>query len=558
MSQNLETYDLGSFHWPITAANADAQAWFDRGIRWCHGFNHEAAVGCFERAIEQDPGCAMAYWGIAYAIGPNYNKPWTLFDPLDLGQTLARANHVLDEADKAAGGATDAERALIASLRCRYPQGTPAPDLDVSNAAYCSAMRAVRERFPDDLNVLTLYVEAVLDRTPWQMWDLGTRAPATGAGTLEIEALCSAALRDHPAARQHPGLLHLYIHLMEMSPWPERALAAAEFLRDLAPDAGHLVHMPTHIDLLCGNYQNVVRWNQRAIAADEKFLARAGAGNFYTFYRVHNLHFAAYGAMFLAQYANAMQAAQGLIDTIPEALLRVQSPPMADYLEGYIGMKQHVMIRFGRWHEIAEQAAPEDRELYCMTYAMMCYAKGVAHAALGNVVASAAARDEFMEACKRVPDTRRIHNNLCSDLLGVAQSMLDGELAYRQGKFDDAFACLRESVRRADSLPFDEPWGWMQPPRHALGALLLEQNRHEEAEAVYRADLGLDDSLPRARQFPDNVWSLHGLHECLERRGAVAEVQYIKQRLTLAKALADVPVTRSCFCRQETNCCGGA
>lgn len=182
ISQNLETYDLGSYHWPVTAASAAAQSWFDRGVRWCHGFNHEAAVYCFERAVEQDPGCAMAYWGIAYAIGPNYNKPWALFDPVDLGQTLARANHVLDEADKAASRATDVERALIGSLRKRYPQGTEAPDLDISNEAYCSAMRAVLERFPDDLDVLTLYVEAVLDRTPWQMWDLGGAGPGHWRG----------------------------------------------------------------------------------------------------------------------------------------------------------------------------------------------------------------------------------------------------------------------------------------------------------------------------------------------------------------------------------------
>ncbi len=551
----FKSYDLGTHNWPVTTSSTEAQRWFDLGLRWCHGFNHEAAVVCFEQAAERDPGFIMAYWGIAYACGPNYNKPWALFDPNDLAQTLARAHQALDNADCSSAKASDLERGLVAALRTRYPRAAPDTDLGAWNDAYSAAMSGLREQYPDHLDVLTLYVEAVLDRTPWQMWDLETRSPARGAGTLEIEALCEDAFRRVPAAMRHPGLLHLYVHLMEMSPWPERALRAAEALRDLAPDAGHLVHMPTHIDLLCGNYQNVVRWNQRAIAADDKWLAHAGPANFYTFYRVHNLHFAAYGAMFLAQYENAIRAAQGLIDTIPESLLRVDSPPMADYLEGYIGMKQHVLIRFGRWEEIVAQPPLADRNLYSMTYAMHCYAKGVAYAALGNVDASAAAREEFLVAVAKVPATRRVHNNLCRDLLGVARAMLDGELDYRRGHFDSAFASLRESVRLADSLPFDEPWGWMQPPRHALGALLLEQGHTAEAEAVYCADLGIDDSLPRARRHPDNVWSLHGLIECMERRGAAIEARFLRQRLAVASALADVPITRSCFCRREVNCC---
>lgn len=554
-ADDLLTYDLGNHHWPVTTSSADAQAWFDRGLRWCYGFNHEAAIMCFERATASDPDCIMAWWGLAYACGPNYNKPWALFDPTDLAQTLTRAHQALDAAERGAAKASALERALVTALRARYPRTSPDTDLGAWNDAYCTAMRAVKDAFAGHLDVLALYVESVLDRTPWQMWDLAKRAPAPGAGTLEVEALCEDAFRSAPDALRHPGLLHLYVHLMEMSPWPERALHAAEALRDLAPDAGHLVHMPTHIDLLCGNYQNVVRWNQRAIVADGKWLAHAGPGNFYTFYRVHNLHFAAYGAMFLAQYGKAMAAVQALIDTIPEPLLRVESPPMADYLEGYVGMKQHVLIRFGRWEDIVAQPPPADRTLYSMTYAMHCYAKGVAHAALGNVEASAAARDEFLVAAQRVPATRRVHNNLCSDLLGVARAMLEGELAYRRGHFEAAFASLRESVRLADTLPFDEPWGWMQPPRHALGALLLEQGHAAEAEAVYRADLGIDDSLPRARQHPDNVWSLHGLVECLEQRQAHAEAAYVRQRLTVATALADVPITRSCFCRRENNCC---
>lgn len=551
-SWNLNEYDLGPFSWPVTTRNPEAQAWFDQGIVWCQGFHHEQAIACFERTLAEDPECAMAHWGIAYAVGPNYNKTWAMFDPNEKARSLARASAALASAVHLGSDTSPVEQALIDALRARYPQTTPIEDQSPWNDAYAEAMRAVHRRFPNDLNVLALFVEAVMNRTPWQMWDLKTAMAAAGAGTIEVRALCEAAFQDDPNASAHPGLLHLYVHLMEMSPFPELAIPASERLRDLVPDSGHLVHMATHIDLLCGNYQNVVRWNEKAVAADEKYLARAGANNFYTFYRVHNYHFAAYGAMFLGCSRIALRAAQGLIDTIPEPLLRVQSPPMADYLEGYLSMKQHVLIRFGRWHEIVAQPLPDDGDLYCVTKAMMLYAKGVAYAAMGDVVAAAATREAFHSARERVPGTRRVHNNLCTDLLAIATEMLDGELEYRRGNFDAAFNHLRRSVDLDDNLPFDEPWAWMQPTRHALGALLLEQGRAEEAEAVYRADLGLDGRVSRACHHPDNLWSLHGLHECLRRRGATTEAMMVKQRLTLASALADVPVTTSCFCRRAS------
>jgi len=317
------------------------------------------------------------------------------------------------------------------------------------------------------------------------------------------------------------------------------------------PDAGHLIHMPTHIDVLCGNYRDVVVYNRKAIAADRKYLARAGALNVYSMYRTHDHHFAIYGAMFLGQYTPAMEAAQELIDTTPEELLRVPSPPMADFIEGYIPMKQHVLVRFGKWQEIIGQELPKDRDLYCATTAMMLYARAVAHSALGNIKEAEKARDEFLAAKRKVPETRRVHNNTVQDLLAIAQEMLNGELEYRRGNHDVAFAHLRKSVELDDALPYDEPWGWMQPTRHALGALLLEQGRVDEAEAVYRSDLGLDGKLSRACQHLENVWSLHGLHECLTRRGEKVESRLIKQRLDLALARAEVPVRASCFCRRQ-------
>lgn len=230
--------------------------------------------------------------------------------------------------------------------------------------------------------------------------------------------------------------------------------------------------------------------------------------------------------------------------------MRIESPPMADFLEGYLTMKQHVLVRFGKWREIIEQKLPEDRDLYCSSVAMIHYARAVAHSALGSVAEAEAEKALFTAAKTRVPESRRVHNNKVVNLLDVAEAMLNGELEYRKGNYDNAFAHLRRSVELSDALPYDEPWGWMQPTRHALGALLLEQGRVEEAEAVYRSDLGLDGKLSRACQHPDNLWSLHGLHECLVRRREKAESVLIRQRLDLAQARAEIPIRASCFCRR--------
>jgi tetratricopeptide (TPR) repeat protein len=270
--------------------------------------------------------------------------------------------------------------------------------------------------------------------------------------------------------------------------------------------------------------------------------------NFYTGYRVHNYHFAAYGAMFLGQYAPAIAAANELIETMPEDMLQIPSPPMADFFESYVSIKQHVFIRFGKWREIIAQDLPADRDLYRNTLAMMHYAKGVAHAALGEVKEAKAQQELFRAAADRVPKTRYLHNVTCLQLLAVAEEMLAGEIAYRDGEYDSAFTHLRAAATLEDGLPYDEPWGWMQPVRHALGALLLERGAAGEAEAVYREDLGLGGDLPRAQIHPDNIWALRGLLDCLQRRGEKAEAALIHQRINFAAARADQPVSVSCFC----------
>ena len=549
-------YDLGACARPITTSAAEAQRWFDRGLAWTYGYNHEEAIACYRRALDADPGCAMAWWGIAYAAGPNYNKPWEAFDEDDARRSLRTAFDATAEAGKLSsdGAATQTERALIGALRSRYPSPAPAADMCPWNDDYAAAMRAVYERYPDDADVAALFAEAIMNRTPWALWDLKTGAVAEGADTAEAIAVLEAAMRrrEERGEPPHAGLLHMYIHLMEMSPHPERALRACDQLRDLVPDAGHLRHMPTHIDVLCGDYRAVVETNHAAIEADRKFMEREGCVNFYSLYRCHDYHFKIYGAMFLGQYRPAIAAAEEMVSTLPEELLLVRSPPMADWLEGFVSMKQHVLIRFGRWKEIVEQALPDNRTLFCVTTAMMRYAISVAHGALGDVEAAEREAARFEEAVRAVPESRYVFNNRCVDVLAIAREMMLGELAYRRGEHETAFSHLRRSVALDDDLPYDEPWGWMQPTRHALAALLLEQDRVEEAAAVYRADLGYDATLSRACQHPDNVWSLHGYHECLERLGRHAEATVVGQRLRIALARTDVPVTASCFCRMRT------
>ncbi|CAL9606620.1 hypothetical protein SUDANB58_05548 [Streptomyces sp. enrichment culture] len=549
-------YDLGAHGRPVTTSSPRAQTWFDRGLVWTYAFHHEEAVSCFEAAAAADPGCAMAHWGIAYALGPNYNKPWEAFDGRELTRTVDRAHAAVERAHGLAAGATPVERALIGALRARYPQARAAADCSAWNASYADGMRAAYDLAPDDPDVAALHADALMNLTPWRLWDLRTGRPAEGARTLEAKEVLDRALAGE-AGRRHPGVLHLYVHLMETSATPEAALTVADRLRGLVPDAGHLHHMPSHLEVLCGDYRRVVADNDAAIAADEKYRTRAGAMNFYTLYRAHNHHFKIYGAMFLGRYRTALDAAARLEAAVPEELLRVRSPPMADWLEGFLAMRVHVLIRFGRWADVLRLPLPADRELYCVTTAMLHYARGVALCATGRISGAEAEREAFRAAVARVPASRTLFNNTCADILAIAAAMLDGELEYRKGDHDTAFASLRRAVELDDTLPYDEPWGWMQPTRHAYGALLLEQGRVAEAEAVYRADLGLDDTLPRALQHPGNVWALHGLHECLLRLGRAGEARIVGQQLRLAAALADVPVTASCLCRLDTAASSG-
>ena len=547
------TYDfnIGTYSFKVSTSSEDAQIWFDRGLIWAYGFHWDEAITCFKESVKADPKCAMSWWGVAYAVGPYYNRMWNKLDEIELPNVLAECFQASQTALRLCNNVTPLEEDLIFSLSMRYPSDQAPENFNHWNDSYAQAMRDMNKKYPNNPDISALFAEAIMCRTPWQLWDLNTGLPKEGASTIEAKEALENAIEivELSGSDPHAGLLHYYIHVMEMSPTPEEALRAGDLMRTLVPDCGHLLHMPTHIDFQCGNYNDVVVRNSEAIDADKKVIERDGVLNLFAGSVIHNIHFKLYGAMFLGQYSSAMEAVKQFDELIPDALIRIESPPMASFFEGYYGLKYHALIRFGKWEEIIDMPAPNDPDLYLVTTAIYRYARALAYAASGDVSSADAEQKLFKCAFEKVPETRLMFNNKCSDLLKIADAMLMGEIEYRKNNFETAFKYLTMAIENEDSLPYDEPWGWMQPARHALGALLLEQGEVERAEAVYRADLGFDNSIIRARRHPNNVWSLHGLAECLKKQNKQLELNLITQNLNLAIGRADVPIKASCFCR---------
>jgi len=373
MSDNY--YNLGDFRRDVTTSSPEAQLWFDRGLAWAYCFNPEEAVRCFEKAAKIDPDCAMAHWGIAFGSGPNYNKAWRLFDIADMEQSIAVATAALDRARVAANrNATPFERALIGALGARFPKAvTQDPiEFDRLNRAYADAMRIFYKQFSDDIDAAALFADSLMSLSPRALWDLDTGEPI-GPGTVEARSVLEDAL-PREGGDKHPVLNHLYIHLMEMSPYPEIALPAADRLRRLSVDGAHLAHMSTHIDNACGDWRRVIDSNLDAVAADERYFGREkDIGAWYNVYRVHNLMVGSYGAMMAGRSREALFMAGRLKEVLTPELLQIPSPPMADLLEAHGTTLAHVLIRFGRWHDILNLEFPEDRKLYCSTTAMIHY-----------------------------------------------------------------------------------------------------------------------------------------------------------------------------------------
>ncbi len=513
--------DLGRFHRPVTTSSPEAQRYFDQGLLLCFAFNHQEAVRSFEEAARLDPRCAMAFWGTALALGPHINNPHVEEKEGKAAHQAARKALELSE------GATPVEKDLIQALTRRYADPPP-EDRKPLDEAYAEAMRKVHHTHPVDTDVAALFAESLMDLRPWDQW---TTEGKPQPGTEEVVAVLASVFRREP---DHPLACHLTIHALEASKDPGKALPAADNLRNRAPGAGHLVHMPSHIDVRTGRYADAVEANRKAIAADRRYIERGGIRGFYEIYRAHNFHMLAYAAMFDGRSAIALQAARDMVADLPMDLV----DKLPEHLEGYLTIPLHVLVRFGRWEEVLGEPKPAPNRL--VSTAMWHYARGVAFSVTGHLEEAEAERASFERAAEAVPEKFQIGNTPARSVMGVAGPMLSGEILFRRGKIDDAFEKLREAVRADEALRYDEPRGWMQPAAHSLGALLLQAGRVEEAEKVYRRDM---------EHFPENGWSLHGLAECLRRSGRTEEAAKAEDRFKTAWARADVKPPGSCFCR---------
>ena len=498
----------------------------------------------------------MAYWGVAYASGPFYNKPWEWYGDEECVQETRNCFEFIQQANQLKENVSDVERALIEALCQKHPaaKGRLKIEMVKWSPNYAEAMRGVYAQFPDDLDVICLTAEALMTLTPWQLWDIKTGKPASDAYTEKaIEVLQHGVdLCEQNQWNQHPGIVHFYIHVYEMSPMPEKALALANVLRNLCPDSGHLLHMASHIDALLGHWQNSVTANSRAIEADLKFFESSSNDQFYMISTLHNYHFKMYSAMFLGQFAAAWSAVEGIRKLVTHDMLHTDKRYLGSTLESYYSSGTHVLVRFGLWQRIIDEDFPDDPKLFQVSTIMLYYAKTIAYAAMGDISTAREYKKHF-EACHAaIPDWHIIGNNPTSQIMNVAKAMMNGELEYHSGNHQLGYQLLREAARLSDNLQYSEPWPWMHPPRHALGALLLEQGHAEEALKHYEDDLGLNPTLPRCVQHPDNIWALHGYHECLKRLDRNKEAESIKPRLEAALARSDIEVTSSCCCRKHT------
>ena len=508
---------------PIATSSADAQAYFDQGLAFVHAFNHDEAIRSFRWAVELDPECAMARWGVAYANGPHINNP------VVPAEREAEAFASVEEAVRLAAGLEDgADRALIEALATRYASPQP-EDRAPLDRAYADAMADVYRRFPDDGDVGALYAEALMDLHPWDLYEQDQTAKRW---TPEVVGLLEDVLAKHP---DHPLAIHLYIHAVEGSSEPGRAMAAADRLRDLTPGLGHLVHMPSHIDVRTGRWKEAVVANTKAIAADTAYRAAAPVPpDFYRLYMSHNHHMRAFAAMMTGRSADSITWIRALVADIPEDWLEHN----ALWADGFIAMPYEVLIRFGKWNEILEE--PEPAAYLPFTRAMRHAARAVALGVLDRTDEARVEQAAFLEACDAVPEDAPFGNNMAHDLLDIADRLIEGEVSYREGQAKDAIAALREAAVLEAALRYDEPPSWIQPIRHALGATLLQEGRFAEAEQAYREDL---------ETWPENGWSLYGLARALELQGIQDEAAVVQARFEEVWSDADVELHSSCFCQ---------
>src|SRR5688572_10733509 len=514
--------NLGPHTFPVSTTNKDAQLFINQGVNLAYAFNHAEARRAFREAARLDPTLAMAYWGQALVVGPNINA---MMESSEEPNALDLAKKAVSL--KANGSAR--EQALIEALSKRYT-GDP-QHRQVNDKAYANAMREVHQRFPDDLDVAMFYVESMMDLRPWGYW---MRDGQPHEGTAEIVALTEQVIKRNP---KHPGALHMYIHLMEAH-HAGKAEAAADALLPLLPAAGHMVHMPGHIYQRVGRYADAIRSNQLAIAADEDYIAQCRAQGLYpTGYYPHNIHFLWFAATFDGQSRLAIDAARSLASKIDDETLK--SAPLT---AGFRMPVYYALTRFGHWDEMLKQ--PEPPAFNAVLRSAWHYTRGLAFVAVGQL-SNAESELQRLRALSDDPAMKQplFSPNLAGAVLAPAQYVLAAEIAAVRGQYDVAILQLERAVRLEDGLVYTEPAEFHYPPRHALGAVLLEAGRPAEAETVYWEDL---------RRHPSNGWALFGLHQALKAQNKTDDAALIDARFKKAWARSDVTLTASRFSRSQT------
>ena len=503
---------LGPLHHAVSTRNPKAQAYFDQGLKLVFAFNHEAAIQSFERAAQIDPNLAMAYWGIALALGPNINRPMDAE-----GHKAAYA--ALQKAVALAPKASAADQAYVEALSKRYSASSDA-DIMALQVAYKDAMKELVRRYPNDSDAAVLYAESLMNLNPWKYW---TPDGKPVEGTQEIEATLERVLKRQPT---HIGANHYYIHAVEASPYPEKALASAKRLETLAPSAGHLVHMPAHTYIRTGKYLEAAQANVAAARADER-LAKSGATTFYLIgYYGHNLHFLAISNAFAGNSRAAIAAAN--------KLYAVEAPRIKEvpFVDPFLFTPALMLVQFGRWDDVL--ALPEPAFEAPITGAMWHFARALAFAGKGRSDDAQAERAKFLDAAATLTKTMEYGNNNATGLAAVARPYLDGRLAMMAGDNIAAIALLRQSVAAEHALAYDEPPGWYLPSRNALGVALVRAGDFAAAEQVFRDELAL---------HPESGRALFGLRTALLGQGRDKDATALDQRVRRAWRGADTELS---------------
>lgn len=502
--------NLGSLHHPITTTSEQAQRYFDQGLRLIYAFNHEEAIRSFEAAAQFDSQAAMPYWGIALALGPNINSPMEKKDE-------RRAIEMVQKARRLADRATPGEQAYIEALVMRYVSRKVAKRKGLDEA-YAKAMRSVAQRFPEDADAATLFAEALMDLRPWDFWKPNGRPQP---GTDEIVATLESVLAQNP---DHPGACHYYLHAVEASLEPERALPCAERLPGLMPGAGHLVHMPAHIYMRVGRYHEAVERNQQAAHVDEQYLAgQHSTGEYADGYYTHNLHFLWASLAMEGRNGEAMKAARDLTAAITEEAVRKDRRK-----EIYLPTPIFSMIRFGRWEELLKEPPPA-KGLRLME-GMWRLGRGLALVATGRLPGAEGEHVVLAGLTKQIRRDRTTEEKTERALLKIAERVLSGEIAAHRQRYEDAIRLFEDAIKIEEVLPYSEPPLWPLSVRHHLGTALLLAGRPSEAEAVYRADL---------LRYPENGWALIGLIQSLRAQQKDDQASEAEERFKKVWAHAD-------------------